>query len=657
VTEPKKRRVNYTRPKLTGYQIAAFFHALRYAWIEGTTKAGKTHCAIVWLFEQACFGKFKNYWWVAPTYKAAKIAYTRMAGAIPKGLRKLNETDLTITLPNGHIIWFLSGEKPDNLYGEDVGAVVIDEASRLREAAWWAIRSVVTFTQGKVRAIGNVKGRKNWFYKKCRETQEAMVSSTPTDSHWAIITAADAVREGILPQSEIEDAKRELPHDVFQELYFGIPTEDGSNPFGIKFIAACATLDAPTGRPTVARGLDVARAVDWTVPLGLDAAGAVSEFDRFQKPWEEFYVAVKDIVDKDSAMTLVDSTGIGDVILSRLQNDRPRRFEGYKFTSDSKQKLMEGLAVAIQKKEVHIPRDGPIRMELENFEFEYTKTGGVKYSAPDGFHDDCVMSLALAVAAKARVVKHQEARVYPNWGDANELAALSPYHADCWKRGMVAISNAVAPSERRPWSVVWFATFPNNDVVAFSEWPGFDLAASTDSPLSSMEEYRAMILETEAGIKYAMRRGGRVIDPDHADEDPAGLIARLARSCAPCAEKRRVVPDAPRCPHAVAFRPAPDADSVGHAAVRAAIGGDGVRPRLYAMKDACSNFCYAMRHYAFVEEKKPEKGPSEKTQKRDRGMAGTVLFVYNAKLDQYPREVLPLSMVGSHARGRGTPNT
>jgi hypothetical protein len=33
--------------------------------------------------------------------------------------------------------------------------------------------------------------------------------------------------------------------------------------------------------------------------------------------------------------------------------------------------------------------------ELENFEYEYTKTG-VRYSAPDGSHDDCVMSLALA---------------------------------------------------------------------------------------------------------------------------------------------------------------------------------------------------------------------------------------------------------------------
>jgi hypothetical protein len=32
---------------------------------------------------------------------------------------------------------------------------------------------------------------------------------------------------------------------------------------------------------------------------------------------------------------------------------------------------------------------------LEQFEFEYTRTG-VRYSAPAGLHDDCVCALALA---------------------------------------------------------------------------------------------------------------------------------------------------------------------------------------------------------------------------------------------------------------------
>jgi len=39
---------------------------------------------------------------------------------------------------------------------------------------------------------------------------------------------------------------------------------------------------------------------------------------------------------------------------------------------------------------------GVIVSELDVFAYEYTRTG-VRYSAPDGMHDDCVMALALAV--------------------------------------------------------------------------------------------------------------------------------------------------------------------------------------------------------------------------------------------------------------------
>jgi hypothetical protein len=68
--------------------------------------------------------------------------------------------------------------------------------------------------------------------------------------------------------------------------------------------------------------------------------------------------------------------------------------EGFKYTSTSKQQLMELLASSIQKKEIGFP-DGAIREELEVFEYVYTPTG-VRYNAPQGFHDDCTNALALA---------------------------------------------------------------------------------------------------------------------------------------------------------------------------------------------------------------------------------------------------------------------
>ena len=154
----------------------------------------------------------------------------------------------------------------------------------------------------------------------------------------------------------------------------------------------------------VAFGVDLAKSVDWTVIVGLDPIGRVCRFDRFQAPWKETIARVRSAVGGYHA--LVDSTGVGDPILEELQ--RPgvsfNNFEGYKFTAQSKQQLMEGLAVAIQNRKIRFP-DGTIRLELENFEYEYTGVGGrstgVRYSAPQGSNDDAVCALALAWSAFA----------------------------------------------------------------------------------------------------------------------------------------------------------------------------------------------------------------------------------------------------------------
>lgn len=206
------------------------------------------------------------------------------------------------------------------------------------------------------------------------------------------ITALDAVAGGVLGMDEVEDAKRTLPESVFRELYLAEPSDDGGNPFGLDAIRKCIAPRQPG--PPVAFGVDLAKSVDWTVAVGLNAAGGTCTLERFQLPWQETIQRVRAIA--GAARSLVDSTGVGDPILEALQRGSGGKFEGFKFSASSKQQLMEGLAVAIQQQRISFP-DGPIVLELESFEYEYTRTG-VRYSAPTGAHDDCVMALALAVS-------------------------------------------------------------------------------------------------------------------------------------------------------------------------------------------------------------------------------------------------------------------
>ena len=378
----------YKRPALYPQQRDALFNAARYALVEATTKSGKTVGSMAWLLERALErgAPGRNWWWVAPIFAQAKIPFRRMKRGLPKDVFSANETELTLALFNGAVIWFKGADKPDTLYGEDVYDAVIDEASRCKEESWHAVRSTLTATKGHVRIIGNVKGRKNWFFKLARKAEAG-----EPGMHYAKITAPDAVAAGILDAAEIDDARRQLPEAVFKELYMAEASDDQGNPFGIAAIEACLIDLSP--QPPVAWGWDLAKSHDWTVGIALDAAGRVCRFERFQRPWQKTISDIRTIT--AGLPALVDSTGVGDPVLEALQADGVGNFYGFKFTGPSKQQLMEGLAVAVQQRAIGFP-DGVIRNEMDSFEYLYTRTG-VHYSAPEGAFDDCVCALALVV--------------------------------------------------------------------------------------------------------------------------------------------------------------------------------------------------------------------------------------------------------------------
>lgn len=391
-TTAERPVITYQRPKLAPYQLDALFCPERYAVIEATSKAGKTVGAMAWLLEYALeHGRpNRNFWWVGPIYTQAKIAFRRIKFGLPPQLYVANEGELTLTLFNGSVIWFKGADNPDSLYGEDVYGAVIDEASRCKEESWHAIRSTLTATRGPLRIIGNVKGRRNWAYQMARRAEMG-----EPNMHYAKITALDAVAAGILEAEEVEDARTQLPDAVFRELYMAEPSDDGGNPFGLAAIADCiGPLHADC--PPDVWGWDLAKSLDWTVGIGLCDHAAVCRFERWQRPWQETIAGIAAC--PSGRRALVDSTGVGDPILEALQRQSSTVFAGFKFTAPSKQQLMEGLAVSIQQKQVTYP-DGPIRTELDAFEYVYTRTG-VHYGAPDGMHDDCVCALALAIQAR-----------------------------------------------------------------------------------------------------------------------------------------------------------------------------------------------------------------------------------------------------------------
>lgn len=214
--------IDYQRPLLDHPKQAAFIDdPSRFTWIEAGTKAGKTIGCIIWLHEQVITNPYpkSNFWWIAPYSSQAKIAFWRWWWFIPDPIRHLfkkNETEATIEYPGGQKVFFKSGEKPNTLFGEDVFAAVVDEASRMRVEAWHAVVSVLTATNGRAKIIGNVIDTGNWFHRM------AITAKERGEGYHRLISADNPH----ISKDTIEHARKTLPDPIFQALYLAIPTDE-----------------------------------------------------------------------------------------------------------------------------------------------------------------------------------------------------------------------------------------------------------------------------------------------------------------------------------------------------------------------------------------------------------------------------------------------
>ena len=208
-------KLTIIEPKLTSYQAAIIDSPARFTITEASTKVGKTFSHIWWLFKEAHTGKSGwNYWWIAPVYSQAKIAFNRMCRRVEnKQGYDINISDLTIKTPLRTVITFKSADNYNSLYGEDVYSFVFDEFSRAKEEAWFALRTTITYTQAKGKFIGNVVG-KNWAWNLAQKAKAGM-----DNFEYHKVTAYDAVDAGILNIQQIEQAKNELPARIFKMLY------------------------------------------------------------------------------------------------------------------------------------------------------------------------------------------------------------------------------------------------------------------------------------------------------------------------------------------------------------------------------------------------------------------------------------------------------
>ena len=340
--------------------------------------------------------------WIVPVYKNGSSLWRWVENTVAPirraGGAVLNRSERTVQFTNGGLFGIYSAEREDGIRGESFHLVVLDEAARIAESAWTdAIQPTLADFNGDAILISTQKGI-NWFYTEWIRGRDRM------NAEIAAWTAPSAHNPNRHIQRAAQLAKARVPDRTYRQEWLAQFVTDGSYFQNVDACAVLDTCDAPeqhTGHHIIG-GLDWAMTNDYTVlTLGCRECNRAVYWDRFNQIDYTYQRArVVDTCQRwHIAGLLPERNSIGEPNIELLMAagvpvlDGPDDKPGFNTTATSKPALIQRLASALEHDGYQVPRD--YADELRSYEVETMAGGHPRFSAPDGRHDDRVISLAL----------------------------------------------------------------------------------------------------------------------------------------------------------------------------------------------------------------------------------------------------------------------
>jgi hypothetical protein len=334
--------------------------------------------------------------WIVPNFKNGapvwRWAEQRVAPLRASGQVRINQAERTIEFPNGGFLAIYSADNADAIRGEAFQLVILDEAARIPEVVWTdVIQPTLADYDGDAILISTPQGL-NWFWQEWLRGQADGVFI----ASWQAPSSANP-NPNI--QHAMELARLRVPERTFRQEWRGEFIEDGGSVF--RHVRECVTAqiqnEAIPGHQ-YAFGVDWGKLNDFTVITVLDLTlKAVVHIARFNQIDYEIQLGRLRHLYQRFQPTVIkaERNSIGEPLIERLSNEG-LPIVPFLTTNATKQPVMDALALALEQREIAIPDEPILIAELLAFQVERLASGQLRYSAPYGTHDDCVISLALA---------------------------------------------------------------------------------------------------------------------------------------------------------------------------------------------------------------------------------------------------------------------
>lgn len=371
---------------------------------------GKTHLGVQRII-QSSLEKPGLYWWVGLGWKSASLkrawrelkAFTQTIwqayGGKPE--HHIHESAKEIDWPWGAEVWMRTAEKPDSMAGEGIHGAVFDEFTLAEERVWTEyLEGTLLDYNGWLLAIGVPKGQ-NWgarLWKSCAVGPDDYANwrgSRKGWRAWHFPTHANP----FMSKEKLEDIRLNTPSGLYQQEYLAQIIEKAGVVFkNIDNCLGSMPLDRPVPGHNYVFGLDWGKSNDFTVItiIDIDERRLVGLIRFNEDDYPTQLENVREWFNLFRPRNIVaESNAMGEPLCDQLIADGLPISKFYS-TNSSKRDIIEALQVAFEQVYITIFDDPFLIRELEEYESDVTALGNIRYNAPEGGHDDCVMSLALA---------------------------------------------------------------------------------------------------------------------------------------------------------------------------------------------------------------------------------------------------------------------
>ena len=338
------------------------------------------------------------YWHLFPTRAEAKDAVWRdpamLFNILPRDLvYKTNEVDNIVYFKNGSVYQLKGADDPDYLRGAGPVGLILDEFEEMKYEAWGVLEPILRANGGWAWFIGTPKGKNHLYTFYQRGLNPEFKNEW---NSWLL----PASKSGIIPADQLKEARRTAISENFynQEWECAFLEGEGSVFRNVKDIMT-AEIKSPDPKHMYVMGVDLAKVQDYTVITVYDRYNNEQVYqDRFKDyEWPFQKKKIKSISDLyNKALIVLDSTGLGDPIADDLMRAMVPVL-AYKISEPTKKDLIEKLSIWIDEKRFKMLPIEDTLFEFENFGYTIGPTGKFRYGAPNGFHDDIVISHALAI--------------------------------------------------------------------------------------------------------------------------------------------------------------------------------------------------------------------------------------------------------------------